>query len=110
MVSSPLLLRGGRVLRSGSARPERLDIEIGVDGRIAHLGPRAEGPATAKVIDLKDKLVSPGLIDVHQHLDKTRTLRAISNPSGTLAGAVSAFNDYAAKISPEDLHRRADRT
>ena len=110
MVSPPLLLRGGRVLRSGSARPERLEIAIGMDGRIAHLGPRAEGPATAKVIDLKDKLVSPGLIDVHQHLDKTRTLRAISNPSGTLAGAVSAFNDYAAKISPEDLHRRADRT
>jgi len=59
MVSPPLLLRGGRVLRSGSARPERLEIAIGMDGRIAHLGPRAEGPATAKVIDLKTSLSRP---------------------------------------------------
>lgn len=110
MASQPLLLRGGRVLRTGSARPELLDIAIGVDGRIANLGLGVQAPARAKVIDLTDKLVSPALIDVHQHLDKTRTLRVIPNPSGTLAGAVSAFNDYAAKISPEDLHRRANRT
>lgn len=110
MVSQPLLLRGGRVLRTGSARPERLDIAIGADGRIAQLGAMVQGPPNTKVVDLTDRLVSPGLIDVHQHLDKTRTLRAIPNPSGTLAGAVAAFNDYAAKISPDDLGRRADRT
>jgi cytosine deaminase len=110
MASQPLLLRGGRVLRTGSARPERLDIAIGEDGRITQLAASAAGLPDAKVIDLSGKLVSPGLIDVHQHLDKTRTLRAIPNPSGTLAGAVSAFNDYAAKISPDDLERRANRT
>lgn len=110
MTSQPLLLRGCRVLRTGSARPEQLDITINTDGRISHLGLGMLGTANTKAIDLKNKLVSPGLIDVHQHLDKTRTLRVVPNPSGTLAGAVAAFNDYAAKISSEDLHRRADRT
>lgn len=110
MASLPLLLRGGRVLRTGSTRPERLDVLIGADGRIARMGPIEPPQPNTKTIDLTGKLVSPGLIDVHQHLDKTRTLRAIPNPAGTLVGAVAAFNEYAATISFEDLTKRADRT
>lgn len=109
MTPQPLLLRGGRVLRTGAARPERLDVLIGADGRIARLGP-IDPPPDTKTFDLADKLVSPGLIDVHQHLDKTRTLRDIPNPAGTLIGAVAAFNEYAAKITFDDLVKRADRT
>jgi len=110
MASQPLLLRGGRVLRTGGARPERIDVAIGADGRIERLGPNLQASAGAKVFDLGDKLVSPGLVDCHQHLDKTRTLRDVPNPAGTLLGAVAAFNDYAARITPESLRKRADRT
>ena len=93
MGSQPLLLRGGRTLRSGAARPERIDIAIGADGRIERLGANLPPPAGARVIDLGDKLVSPGLVDCHQHLDKTRTLRDVPNPAGTLLGAVAAVNE-----------------
>ena len=110
MASQPLLLRGGRVLRTGGARPERIDVAIGADGRVERLGQNLQASAGAKIIDLGDRLVSPGLVDCHQHLDKTRTLRDVPNPAGTLLGAVAAFNDYAARITPESLRKRADRT
>ena len=79
-----LLLTGGRVLRSGAAQPERLDLAIDHDGRIASIGPSLSAP-DARVIDLGGKLVVPGLVDAHQHLDKSRTRRSVHNPSGTLA-------------------------
>jgi len=89
MASQPLLLRGGRVLRTGGARPERIDVAIGADGRVERLGQNLQASAGAKIIDLGDRLVSPGLVDCHQHLDKTRTLRDVPNPAGTLLGAVA---------------------
>jgi cytosine/creatinine deaminase len=108
-MAGPLLLRGGRIIRTGSARPECADILIGRDGRIARIG-QGLAQQEANTIDLSNALVSPGFIDVHQHLDKTRTRRVVPNPSGTLRGAVTAFNDYAAHISEDDLIRRAEQT
>jgi cytosine deaminase len=49
-------------------------------------------------------------VDAHQHLDKTRTLRRISNPDGTLLGAIGAFRAYAVRMSAEDIAARAERT
>src|SRR5262245_50901738 len=100
---------GGRVLRSGAARPERLDLAIGGDGRIASIGPALSTPG-AKVIDLGGKLVVPGLVDAHQHLDKSRTRRSVHNPSGTLAGAIAGYRDFAAKVKREDMIARAEHT
>jgi cytosine deaminase len=54
--------------------------------------------------------VVPGLVDAHQHLDKTRTLRSIQNPQGNLYGAIDAFRRYAAGMSSEDVAARAERT
>ena len=51
----------------------------------------------------------PGLVDAHQHLDKTR-LRTLPNPEGTLHGAIAAFSRYAAGMSAEDVAARAERT
>jgi cytosine deaminase len=110
MTLPPLLLRGGRVLRTGSTRPELIDVMVDSAGRIARLGRVTSPPADTKVIDLDGRLVSSGFVDVHQHLDKTRTHREVANPSGTLFGAIEAFNVYAATISENDLIRRAERT
>jgi len=54
--------------------------------------------------------VVPGLVDAHQHLDKTRTLRTVPNPQGTLYGAIEAFRRYATGMSGEDVAARAERT
>src|SRR5262245_10099231 len=37
-------------------------------GRIAWVGPSAEAPTGADVVDLEGRLVTPGLIDCHTHL------------------------------------------
>jgi cytosine deaminase len=94
-----LLLRG---------RPD--DILIGESGRIERIAPQIDAAPAVRVVDLKGRLVVPGLIDAHQHLDKTRTRAAVPNPQGTLMGAIDAFRSYAARMSAEDIAARAERT
>ncbi len=105
-----LLLRGGRVVRSGAAQPEPLDVLVGDDGRIERVASAIEPPPGVTEIPLAGRLVAPGLIDAHQHLDKTRTRLAVPNPEGTLYGAIAAFRRYAADMSVEDIAPRAERT
>jgi cytosine deaminase len=105
-----LSLTGGRVLRSDAIRPERLDLRIGADGRIAALARSLAPTPDAKVIDLAGKLVVPGLIDAHQHLDKSRTRGLVTNPSGTLKGASAGYRDFAATVTAGDIMGRAERT
>jgi cytosine/creatinine deaminase len=111
MATNPLILRGGRVLRAGATRPERLDMVISAEGRIAALTPVASPLPGVQEIDLAGRLVTPGLIDAHQHLDKSRTRREVSNPAGTLSGAITAFRNYAAhSMTREEIMARAERT
>jgi len=110
MATSSVALRGGRVLRTGGTGPERLDIVIADDGRIAALAPAAPASLGTKEIDLAGRLVVPGLVDAHQHLDKTRTRRQVPNPEGTLSGAIRSFAHYAKTVSREDIQARAERT
>ena len=95
MTMQSCVLRGGRVLRTGATRPERLDIVIGPDGRIAMVTPSAPAALGAQDINLTGRLITPGLVDAHQHLDKTRTRCEVPNPAGTLGGAIAAFRAYA---------------
>ncbi|GGF70723.1 deaminase [Mameliella alba] len=105
----PILLAGGRIT-GASAQAEQADILIGTDGRIAAVGPGlASQPDTVRV-DVSGNLISPGFVDMHQHLDKTGVLRFTPNPSGTLQGAREAFAAYARTAGPEDITRRASRT
>jgi cytosine deaminase len=111
MTTQPCVLRGGRVLRPGATRPERLDIVIGPDGRIAALTPIAPALSGAQDINLRGRLVTPGLVDAHQHLDKSRTRCEVPNPAGTLMGAIAAFRDYAEhRMAHEEIIARAERT
>jgi cytosine deaminase len=80
-----------------------------MDGRIARLEPHllARG---VEDWNLAGRLIMPGLVDVHQHLDKTGTGRLVANPTGTLVGAISGFEAYARAASREEILRRAERT
>jgi cytosine deaminase len=107
--AAPYVLRGGKALRPRVSKPEWLDIAVGADGRIAAVGTgMAIAPGTAEVM-LDGALVVPGLVDVHQHLDKALTRRMVDNPAGTLDGAVAAFATYAAGMTRDDISRRARR-
>jgi cytosine/creatinine deaminase len=104
-----LILRGGRVLRFGAAEPQLVDIRIDAQGRIAAIGldlPEAD----AEILALDNRLVLPGLVDMHQHLDKSRTRALLRNPSGTLEGALNAYRALAPSITSEQMIERALRT
>lgn len=60
------VLRGGRI----AGVEELVDIAI-KDGAVAEIGPAAAAPADTEVIELDGRLVLPGLVDAHCHLDKT---------------------------------------
>jgi cytosine deaminase len=105
-----LILTGGRVLQTGAVRPDPLDLKIGSDGRIAALAPSIDRAPGSNVIDVAGKLVVPGLVDAHQHLDKSRTRAAVANPGGTLEGASAGYRDFAAAVTVDDIMARAERT
>jgi cytosine deaminase len=105
----PLILRGGRVLRFSADAPEALDIRIGADGRIAEVGPSLPA-GDAEILAVDGQLVLPGLVDMHQHLDKSRTRALLDNPSGTLAGASAAYRELAPSITKEQMIARAKAT
>jgi cytosine deaminase len=108
--SLPCVLRGGNVVVHGTSGPQRLDVAVGADGRIAALGRELAAAAGAVTVELAGSLIVPGLVDAHQHLDKALTRDRIPNPSGTLDGAVAGFRDYAAGLTREALLERARRT
>ncbi len=63
-----VVLAGGRVLDPRSGRDEVSDVLV-EDGTITAVGPVDEATrAEAEVIDCRDLLVTPGLIDLHVHV------------------------------------------
>src|SRR5205823_15018633 len=93
-----MLIRGGRVV---TARGEE-DADVLVrDGKIADV--RAGIPAQDPVIDAKDLLVLPGLVDPHTHLLlDTGTARTAddftSGSASAAAGGVTTYLDFAPQL------------
>lgn len=105
-----LLLKGGRTQTSGTDGPDRQDIAVGSDGRIAAIGANLAPEGADRTIELRDHLITPGLIDAHQHLDKSRTRHLVKNPMATLAGASAGYRALAANATREEIAARAERT
>jgi dihydropyrimidinase len=79
------LLRGGEVISATG----RALADVLIDGeRIAAVGPSLQ-VGDAEVVDVTDRLVMPGGVDVHTHLDTPfmGTVTADDYPSGTTAAA-----------------------
>jgi 8-oxoguanine deaminase len=78
-----LLVKNALVVTMDEGRRELADAGLyAVDGVIREVGPNASLPRTADtVLDLKDHIVLPGLINCHHHLDQilTRNLPAGQN-------------------------------
>lgn len=62
-----VIIRGGHVVDGTGAPRQRVDIGI-TGGRITTIGDLADGTAVQE-IDASDRIVSPGFIDVHTHVD-----------------------------------------
>jgi len=96
-----LLLRNAHL----ADRTESCDIAI-ADGRIVGLG--AGGWQAEREVDLQGKLVLPGFVDAHIHLDKAG-LNCRCGHATSLAEAVAAVATLKRGFTVEDVHARAAR-
>ncbi len=99
-----LILRNARRADDGEST-----VDIGIaDGRIAAIEPRLE--AEGKELDVGGRLVSPGFIETHIHLDKSCILDRCKAERGDLDEAIGEVAKAKKKFTPEDVYARARRT
>jgi cytosine deaminase len=98
---SALALRNARV----ADRDSLVDVVIDA-GRIVHIGSE-NAPPVEHVIDLEGRVVLPGLVEPHTHLDKALTRDRAPNRSGTLAEAIQRNHEFSTRVTQEDVYERA---
>ncbi|UJF16158.1 amidohydrolase family protein [Jeotgalibaca sp. MA1X17-3] len=86
---------------------ELVDIAI-ENGTFKQIGKNLEGTA-AREIDGKGKVVIPGLVESHIHLDKALIADRLPNKSGTLQEALSVTAKLKSTFTREDVMERAER-
>src|SRR2546426_10004542 len=71
------------------------------EGRIAAVG--REAPAAREVIEVEGRLVTPGLVDAHIHLDKALLHDRVSATAGTAAEAIRLTREAKRSLTVEDI-------
>ena len=66
-MSHEMIISGGTVIDGTGAKPKKNDIAID-DGRISRIGD-LQGVDSNQMIDARNKIVTPGFVDLHTHLD-----------------------------------------
>lgn len=109
------MLSGGRVIDPAAGRDEIADVLI-LDGKVAAVGRALSRPEGAASIDVKDKIVAPGFVDLHCHLRDPGQERKETVASGLAAAAAGGFttvccmpNTKPPLDSPALLHALAAR-
>ena len=98
-----LILRNARL----AGRAASLDVGI-IGGRVAALAPGL--PPAGPAIDLGGRLVVPGLIETHIHLDKTCILDRCTIRDGTVQEAIAAVARAKQGFTAADIYARGRRT
>jgi cytosine deaminase len=98
-----LVLRNARVPERG---PTPFDVGIRA-GRIAAIEPHLDGAARA--LDLEGRLLAPGLIETHIHLDKACILDRCRAETGDLEEAIAEVAAAKTHFQPDDVAARASR-
>lgn len=73
-----LVIRNGTIVDGTGAEPYQADLAV-TDGRISAIGGTI--PKGAQEIDARDRLVTPGFVDVHTHYDAQVTWSSRLSPS-----------------------------
>ena len=99
------ILRNARV-NDGPGAPL---VDIGISGgHIEAIG--GDLTADAEVIDVGGRLVAPGFVETHIHLDKSCILDRLSSSRGGLSEAIGEVARLKAEFTAEDVNNRARRT
>src|SRR5207245_4626307 len=81
--------------------------DVVIDGdRIARLGAGAADGLKDR-LDCSGKLVLPGFVDGHVHLDKVLIRDELREHDGTLAGAIGAIHERKGRYTVDDVRSRA---
>lgn len=97
------------ILRNARLADREGGFDIGIDKtRIAAIEPKLA--AEGRTIDLEGRLVSPGFIETHIHLDKSCILDRCKAETGDLDEAIREVAAAKKKFLPEDVYRRGKRT
>lgn len=84
--------------------------DVGIkNGKIAAIAPRLD-LAAAQVIDADGRVLVPGLIEGHLHLDKALIADRKLNRSGTLQEAIAVTAELKPTFTKEDVRERAEKT
>ncbi len=93
-----------RAVTLESAHP----VDIGISaGRIAAIAPRLE--SVAREIHCDGRLVLPGFVDTHIHLDKACLLGRCGHHHGSVAEAIQAVAAMKRDFTVEDVYQRGAR-
>ena len=98
-----ILLRGGRIIDPSQHIDEKMDLLI-ENGKIVRVAKNifregteaeADAPSTLKILDLRGKVVVPGLVDMHTHLREPGYEYKETIRTGSAAAAAGGFTAVA---------------
>jgi cytosine deaminase len=97
-----------RIFRNAVTRSSPTPVDIGVSGgRIAAIAPHLA--CEAAEIDIGGRLVLPGFVDSHIHLDKACLLGRCGHVQGSLKDAIAAVATMKRDFTVEDVYARGAR-
>jgi cytosine deaminase len=100
-----LIIRNARLADGAGPRV----VDIGIEhGLIAAIEPNVE--AEGRELDAAGRLVAPGFVETHIHLDKSCILDRCRAEEGTLAEAIAEVAAAKRAFTTEDVHERGART
>ncbi len=96
------------LLRSCRLPDREAPTDLAIDGgRIVAIGP-ALGPAR-EVVEVQGRVVTPGLVEAHIHLDKALLAGRVRAAAGTLEEAIRLSGEAKRRFTVDDIRSRARR-
>ncbi len=99
-----VLIQNARIISTDTL----VDISI-TKGYIVAIEPQLHAEAT-QVLNVEGRIVLPGLVEGHIHLDKALTRDRLPNRSGTLAEAIQRNQELSSQVTQDDIFARAHQT
>ena len=103
-----LIVKGGTVVDPSQNLHGINDVAI-EDGKIALIGPDISADEAKRVVEVKGKVVTPGLIDIHTHVYSGVTDNGVDPDIGGVRAGVTTMVD-AGSSGCDHPPRRAART